>query len=205
MHQICLISGLYVFLFIETSYPSCPLSQNLLPIYTITGLLLEGNMATKIAPPSTKYCIISFPSPGILLVLINRPRSLNALNIEASYELDAVFRWFDEEPSCRVAVLSGVGKAFCTGADLKGVSVCVHFFHCLCRLYHNIIALRFLFSYHRDWQARALDITVYELGLRFEQRKPVAFPRSTFHRGMSFKSNTPSLQNGWPTTNLASA
>jgi enoyl-CoA hydratase/carnithine racemase len=70
--------------------------------------------------PTTQHCILSLPAPGILLVLINRPRTLNSLSLEASCELDSVFKWFDEEPSCRVAIISGVGKAFCTGADLKG-------------------------------------------------------------------------------------
>ncbi|KAM6530081.1 hypothetical protein FALCPG4_008206 [Fusarium falciforme] len=69
--------------------------------------------------PTTQHCILSLPAPGILLVLINRPRTLNSLSLEASCELDSVFKWFDKEPSCRVAIISGVGKAFCTGADLK--------------------------------------------------------------------------------------
>lgn len=71
-------------------------------------------------PPNTKHCLVSFPSPNILLLLINRPRTLNSLSNEASNELDSVFRWFDREQSLRVAVISGVGKAFCVGADLKG-------------------------------------------------------------------------------------
>ncbi|KAH8736567.1 ClpP/crotonase-like domain-containing protein [Ilyonectria robusta] len=66
-----------------------------------------------------KHCLVSFPSLGILLVLINRPLALNCLSNEASNELDSVFRWFDREQSLRVAVISGVGKAFCVGADLK--------------------------------------------------------------------------------------
>lgn len=74
------------------------------------------------SPPTTQHCLLSFPSSGILLVLINRPRSLNSLSVEASYELDSVFKWFDKTPSCRVAILSGVGKAFCVGADLKGLA-----------------------------------------------------------------------------------
>lgn len=35
-------------------------------------------------------------------------------------ELAAVWAWFDNEPSLRVAVVTGAGKAFCSGADLKG-------------------------------------------------------------------------------------
>ncbi|KAH7123203.1 ClpP/crotonase-like domain-containing protein [Dactylonectria macrodidyma] len=68
-------------------------------------------------PPGTTHTQISFPSPGILLVLINRPRSLNSLSVDARKVLESIFQQFDQEPNCRVAVLSGVGKAFCVGAD----------------------------------------------------------------------------------------
>ncbi|RSL38051.1 hypothetical protein CEP53_015223 [Fusarium sp. AF-6] len=70
-------------------------------------------------PPSLKHTCISCPSPGILLVLINRPQKLNSLTVEASYELDKIFQWFDNTPNLHVAILSGVGRIFCAGADLK--------------------------------------------------------------------------------------
>lgn len=79
-------------------------------------------MAQPIYPRKAKDCILSFPYPDVLVVIINRPKQLNSLTVEASYELDSVFKWFDQEPSLRVAILSGAGKAFCVGADLKGKS-----------------------------------------------------------------------------------
>ncbi len=72
------------------------------------------------ALPQVKHCLLSYPTAGVLLATINRPKALNSLDVEASYELDSVFRWFDEEPSLKVAVITGAGKAFCVGADLKG-------------------------------------------------------------------------------------
>ncbi|KAF4963727.1 hypothetical protein FSARC_8275 [Fusarium sarcochroum] len=78
---------------------------------------LQPSFATP--PPHTESCLISFPSPGILLVLINRPQKSNSLTIKANHELDSVFTWFDQEPTCHVAIISGVGKVFCAGADLK--------------------------------------------------------------------------------------
>jgi len=45
---------------------------------------------------------------------------LNCTNAAAILEMTAVFRWFDEEPSLSVAIITGAGdKAFSTGADLK--------------------------------------------------------------------------------------
>ncbi|KAH7127795.1 ClpP/crotonase-like domain-containing protein [Dactylonectria estremocensis] len=66
-----------------------------------------------------KDVILSFPKPGILLVTLNRPSRLNAITSQGHEDLDQVFRWFDQEPSMRCAILTGTGRAFCVGADLK--------------------------------------------------------------------------------------
>lgn len=71
-------------------------------------------------PPTQTYALLSFPSPNILLVTFNRPQSLNCVSVASSWELDALFTWFDNEPSLRVAIVTGSGRAFCAGADLKG-------------------------------------------------------------------------------------
>lgn len=71
-------------------------------------------------PPSCKYALLSFPTPSILLVTLNRPKSLNCINIEGHIELDGVWRWLDDEPSLHIAIVTGTGRAFCAGADLKG-------------------------------------------------------------------------------------
>lgn len=69
--------------------------------------------------PRVQDAIVSFPSPRILLVTLNRPKSLNCINSTGQYELDALWTWFDSEPSLRVAIITGAGRAFCAGADLK--------------------------------------------------------------------------------------
>lgn len=70
-------------------------------------------------PPHQTYAQISFPDPQILLVVFNRPQSLNCIDLSSHWELDSLFAWFDHEPSLRVAVVTGMGRAFCAGADLK--------------------------------------------------------------------------------------
>ena len=71
------------------------------------------------APPAVPDTVVSSPAPHVLLVTINRPRQLNALRREMHYRLDRLWAWFEAEPKLRVAVLTGKGRAFCAGADLK--------------------------------------------------------------------------------------
>jgi enoyl-CoA hydratase/carnithine racemase len=50
---------------------------------------------------------------------MNRPKDLNAMNTAAQWEMHAVWEWFDAEPNLSVAIITGTGKAFSAGADLK--------------------------------------------------------------------------------------
>lgn len=52
-------------------------------------------------------------------VTLNRPEALNALDDEINKELWSVWNDFDKDDSLDVAILTGAGKAFCSGADLK--------------------------------------------------------------------------------------
>lgn len=52
-------------------------------------------------------------------ITLNRPESLNALDDELNDELWATWRDFADDDSLHVGVLTGAGKAFCSGADLK--------------------------------------------------------------------------------------
>lgn len=74
-------------------------------------------------PPAVPNTLITFPTPQILLVTLNRPKQLNAIPSTSHPLLDALWRWYDGQPSLRCAVLTGTGRAFCAGADLKEWSV----------------------------------------------------------------------------------
>jgi methylglutaconyl-CoA hydratase len=58
------------------------------------------------------------PSPFVAEVWLNRPEVRNAFNDGVIKELTAAFRTLGADPSLRVIVLGGHGKAFCAGADL---------------------------------------------------------------------------------------
>ena len=52
-------------------------------------------------------------------VTLNRPEARNALNDELNDELWDVWAEFDADDELDVSILTGTGKAFCSGADLK--------------------------------------------------------------------------------------
>lgn len=70
-------------------------------------------------PPPVPNTLISFPSEHILLVTLNRPKQLNAIPTTSHPLFDNLWRWYDSEPTLRCAILTGSGRAFCAGADLK--------------------------------------------------------------------------------------
>jgi enoyl-CoA hydratase/carnithine racemase len=52
-------------------------------------------------------------------ITLARPERLNALGAQMMRDLAAAARWFDEQPDIRVVIVSGEGRAFSAGADLK--------------------------------------------------------------------------------------
>jgi enoyl-CoA hydratase len=56
---------------------------------------------------------------GIGLLTLNRPDRLNAINLEMLDELYDLFRRLDREPEIRVLIVTGAGRGFCSGADLR--------------------------------------------------------------------------------------
>ena len=58
---------------------------------------------------------------GIATVTLNRPERYNALTFEVYDELKQVFDALDTEPGVRAIVLTGSGKAFCTGGDVEDI------------------------------------------------------------------------------------
>ncbi|CAF9931646.1 hypothetical protein IMSHALPRED_008675 [Imshaugia aleurites] len=68
-------------------------------------------------PPSTTFTRLSYPAPHVLLVTLSRPRQLNCINGAGNQELHDVWSWMDAEPSLRVGIVTGEGRAFCAEWD----------------------------------------------------------------------------------------
>jgi len=59
---------------------------------------------------------------GVATITLNRPDVYNALNDEITFELQDAFKVTAKDDHIRVVVLTGEGKAFCSGQDLKASS-----------------------------------------------------------------------------------
>jgi enoyl-CoA hydratase len=56
---------------------------------------------------------------GVRLVTLNRPDSLNAITDELIEQLHAAFDSIAADRTCRVVILTGAGRGFCAGFDMK--------------------------------------------------------------------------------------
>jgi enoyl-CoA hydratase len=59
------------------------------------------------------------PEPGIGHLILNRPESLNALSLAMVEELHELFDELMRSEEIRVLIISGAGRGFCSGADLR--------------------------------------------------------------------------------------
>jgi enoyl-CoA hydratase/carnithine racemase len=57
---------------------------------------------------------------GVLTITLHRPDRLNAFTAQMARELIDAFDHADADDEVRAVVLTGVGRAFCAGADLRG-------------------------------------------------------------------------------------
>lgn len=58
---------------------------------------------------------------GVATITLNRPERLNALTFEVYEELAQTFRALDCEPGVRSILLTGGGRAFCSGGDVEDI------------------------------------------------------------------------------------
>ena len=58
-------------------------------------------------------------SDGVARVTLNRPERMNAVDSATEAALDEVWNIIDLDPAIRCTVLTGAGRAFCAGADMK--------------------------------------------------------------------------------------
>jgi enoyl-CoA hydratase len=67
--------------------------------------------------------LVDHPVPHVAIVTLNRPDRLNALSIDLALALDAALARVAEENDTWVVVLTGAGRGFCAGLDLKDYGI----------------------------------------------------------------------------------
>ena len=72
------------------------------------------------ALPTFETLLLDQPAPYVLRVTFNRPDLANALNTQMARDVLALLKGLTLEPGeTRCVILTGAGKAFCAGGDLK--------------------------------------------------------------------------------------
>lgn len=56
---------------------------------------------------------------SVAILTLNRPEAMNSFNMVMFRELQKAYAELDEDPSVRVIVVTGAGRAFCAGADIS--------------------------------------------------------------------------------------
>ncbi len=87
---------------------------------------------------------------GVATITLNRPERLNALTFEVYRELTDTFAALRDEEEVRVVVITGAGRAFCSGGDVhdiiaelfdRDMESLLEFTRLTCELVRNIRAL----------------------------------------------------------------
>lgn len=98
-----------------------PSSLTLLPTLELhrTAQLVQHSDMAPAHPSVGEHLVVSFPAPKTLCLRINRPKALGAMNDAMEADLCKMLDWAEEAPGIWVIVITGTGRAFCAGADLK--------------------------------------------------------------------------------------
>jgi len=77
--------------------------------------VIEGHLS---AATSTRVSVQKLEG-RVALVTLTQPDKLNALSQQLIIDLSVILRRLDEDPEVHVIVITGQGRAFCAGANLK--------------------------------------------------------------------------------------
>ncbi|WP_308252636.1 crotonase/enoyl-CoA hydratase family protein [Rhodococcus qingshengii] len=67
--------------------------------------------------------LVFFHKKGAVgVITINRPEAMNSVNSDVSTAVGTALNKLDDDPNLRVGIITGSGRAFCAGADLKALA-----------------------------------------------------------------------------------
>lgn len=71
------------------------------------------------SPAPSLETVQASETDGVLTLTLNRPDVLNAVNDQLSLELGEALKYAERERAVRALVLTGAGRGFCSGQDLR--------------------------------------------------------------------------------------
>ena len=71
-----------------------------------------------VSPSTTEELLVDFED-GILTITMNRPERLNAISGPMLGQLSRSLQEANTDPEVRCIILTGAGRGFCSGLDLK--------------------------------------------------------------------------------------
>ncbi len=90
--------------------------------------------------PDPEYETIRFEqADGVATITLDRPDSLNALNATMRRELRAALKAVARDETVRAVIITGAGRGFCSGADLRGGDAEREFRRILTDEYHPVV------------------------------------------------------------------
>ena len=63
--------------------------------------------------------LVDTDDAGVATITFNRPERMNAFNLQMDREFHAALHGLDADEAVRAIVITGAGKAFCSGIDLE--------------------------------------------------------------------------------------
>src|SRR3954465_559550 len=72
----------------------------------------------RIQPKTFRY---ELADTGVATITLTRPDTLNSLTFEVYEELRHTFAALDEESAVRAVLITGEGRAFCSGGDVNSI------------------------------------------------------------------------------------
>lgn len=75
-----------------------------------------------VAPSTETQDLLAELDAGVLTLTLNRPEARNALSDDMLQALGRMLQWAELAPEVKCVVLTGAGKGFCAGGDVKGMA-----------------------------------------------------------------------------------
>ncbi|KAL7804792.1 ClpP/crotonase-like domain-containing protein [Trichoderma aethiopicum] len=76
-------------------------------------------MSLQPSSSNFKHFQVSFPKDHIIQITLDRPDKLNCIDKTTSQQIADIWQKLDEDENLWVGIITGNGRAFCTGADLQ--------------------------------------------------------------------------------------